>query len=156
MWPTLIGCLDDEQHEVSLAAWQALERSSGLDPMPLLSIENRHHFAAAVESWWREQRDAFDGELRYRHGQSWTPALAIDDLVAVREQRLRPEMVYGLLCALEVAVGERFALDPFDLSPTNFDEHLLAPRRAAARHAAPAGTWLWLGEALADPHRWPS
>ena len=155
-WPSLIGCLDDEQYEVSLAAWQALERASGLDPMHLLSIENRNQFTAVADGWWREHRDAFDGELRYRDGRPWTAELAIDDLVAARSQTLRPEAVYGLQCALEVALGERFALDPFDLSPTAFDEHLHAVRRAAALRSARPGAWRWLGEPLSDPHRWPS
>lgn len=155
-WPSLVGSLDDPHDDVSLAAWQALERSSGLSPMHLLTIENRHRFAEVAHGWWREHRDAFDGELRYREGRPWTPREAVDELAALRAARLQPETVYGLQCAVEVSLGERLSLDPFELSPSLFEAGWHEASRAAAQPRVAPGVWRWWGEAVDDPPRWPS
>ncbi len=154
-WPSLIGSVDDPQEDVSTAAWQALERASGLSPRELLTLEHRGRFTAVAQGWWQAHREAFDGELRYRHGRPWTPAAALDELAAARLARLQPELLYGVQCAVEVAVGERFGLDPFELRPSLFEAGLLAARQAAAQTVVAPGRWRWWGEAVDDPPRWP-
>jgi len=155
-WPSLVGSLDDPSDEISLAAWQALERCSGLSPMHLLTLENRPRFTAVAHEWWQEQRDAFDGELRYRQGRPWSPVDLLDELAAVRRERLQPERLYALQCAAEVAVGERFGLDPFELSPSLFEAGLSEARQIADRTRVAPGLWRWMGEVVDDPPRWPS